>query len=71
MPMIAITIINSMRVKPFWIFFNMCAPELEIRLKQRREPVSDIEQGPCQMSPCRHNPLSLITIYRGGAQDLT
>jgi hypothetical protein len=32
MPMIAITIINSMRVKPFWIFFNMCAPELEIRL---------------------------------------
>jgi len=38
MPMIAITIINSMRVKPFWIFFNMFAPELEIRLNNGPSP---------------------------------
>jgi hypothetical protein len=49
----------------------MCAPELEVRLKQRREPVSDIEQGPCQTLSCQHNRLNLIDIYRGGAQDLT
>jgi hypothetical protein len=49
----------------------MCAPKLEDRLKQRREPVSDIEQAPCQVPWCWYNQLNLIDIFSGGAQDLT
>jgi hypothetical protein len=45
----------------------MFAPELDIRLKQRREPVSNREQGPCHIATILYNLLNQTDILALGA----